>query len=142
MPTSTADDSRRRRRVRRLQRYVLNPPAHLAVRTGLVPGYVIVETTGRRTGKRRHTVVGMHLVDEVGWVIAEQGRHAGYVSNLMGNPEVRVCLRGRWRAACACIVPEDDADARLARFERSAHAASVRRFGTELLTVRFDFATD
>lgn len=112
------------------------------MRTGLVPGYVIVETTGRRTGKRRHTVVGMHLVDEVGWVIAEQGRHAGYVSNLMGNPEVRVCVRGRWRAACACIVPEDDADARLARFERSAHAASVRRFGTELLTVRFDFATD
>jgi hypothetical protein len=49
---------RKRRRVRLLQRYLLNPPVLLAVRLGLVPGYVRLETTGRRTGKRRRTVVG------------------------------------------------------------------------------------
>jgi deazaflavin-dependent oxidoreductase (nitroreductase family) len=136
------DDSseRKRRVVRFVQRYLLNPPTIFAVRTGFVPGYVLVETVGRRTGKRRRTVVGMHLERSTGWVVVEHGSHAGYVRNLTANPTVRVCLRGSWRTAHAEVVPEDDAEARLAGFSRPIHAATVRRFGTELLTVRFDFA--
>lgn len=133
-------DDTKRRRVRLLQRYVLNPPVILATRLGLVPGYVLVETQGRRTGKRRRTVVGMGMADGTGWVVAEHGRRAGYVRNIEAEPCVRVCVRGRWRAACASVVPDDDADARLAGFGRRGHAATVRRFGTDLLTVRFDFA--
>jgi deazaflavin-dependent oxidoreductase (nitroreductase family) len=129
---------RKRRTVRVVQRYLVNPPAKLAVRTGLVPGYVLIETTGRRTGKRRRTVVGMHLEDGTGWVVAEHGEHAGYVRNITANPNVRVCIRGRWRDARAEVLPADDPEARLATFGRSVHAASVRRFGTDLLTVRFD----
>ena len=136
----TADGAARKRRiVRAVQRYVVNPPAKLAVRAGLVPGYVLVETTGRRTGKPRRTVVGMQLEDTTGWVVAEHGGHAGYVRNLTAHPDVRVCVRGRWRPAQAEVLPGDDAEARLDGFRRSVHASNVRRFGTDLLTVRFDF---
>jgi deazaflavin-dependent oxidoreductase (nitroreductase family) len=105
-----------------------------------VRGHVLVETAGHRTGKRRHTVVGMHIAGAVGWVVAEQGRHAGYVRNIEKNPDVRVCVHRRWLRASAHIAPEDDSQARLNSFKRARHAATVRRFGTDLLSVRFDFA--
>ena len=73
---------RKRKNVRLLQRYLLNPPAMLAVRTGLVPGYVLIESIGRRSGKRRRTVVGMRIENSTGWVVAEHGSHAGYVQNI------------------------------------------------------------
>lgn len=132
------EDRARRHRIRLVQRYLLNPPVKLAVWTGLIPGYVLVETAGRRSGKRRRTVVGMHVEGDVGWVVAEQGPHAGYVANLMATPGVRVRWRGRWRHARAHALLEDDADARLQSFSKT-HAATVRRFGTELTTIRFDF---
>jgi deazaflavin-dependent oxidoreductase (nitroreductase family) len=135
------EDRAKRRRTRLLQRYVLNPPVKLAVWTGLVPGYVLVETVGRRSGKRRRNVVGMHVEGDTGWVVAEQGRHAGYVANLSATPGVRVRIRGRWRHARAHVLVDDDADARLAAFSKS-HAATVRRFGTDLTTIRFDFDHD
>jgi deazaflavin-dependent oxidoreductase (nitroreductase family) len=130
---------RKRRTVRFLQRYLLNPPAKLAVRFGLVRGYVLVETVGRRTGERRRTIVGMRIEDSTGWVVAEQGSHAGYVRNIEANSKVRVCIQGHWRDARARVMPEDDSQRRLEGFGRPLHAASVRRFGTDLLTVRFDF---
>jgi deazaflavin-dependent oxidoreductase (nitroreductase family) len=132
--------ARKRRAVRLFQRYVLNPPTLLAVRMGLVRGHVLVETVGRRTGKSRRTVVGMHFEGSTGWVVAEQGSHAGYVRNLEANPRVRVCVKGKWRPAHAQVVPDDDSDKRLDGFGRPRHAANVRRFGTDLRTVRFDFA--
>jgi deazaflavin-dependent oxidoreductase (nitroreductase family) len=131
------EDAARRHRIRLLQRYVLNPPVKLAVWTGLVPSYVLVETVGRKSGKRRRNVVGMHVDGDTGWVVAEQGRHAGYVANLSATPGVRVRIRGRWRRARAHVLVDDDADARLAAFSKS-HAATVRRFGTDLTTIRFE----
>jgi hypothetical protein len=50
--------ARRRRRVRLLQRWLINPPLILAVRLGLYPGHALLETIGRRTGRTRRTVVG------------------------------------------------------------------------------------
>lgn len=134
------DDTAKRRRVRLVQRYVLNPAAKLGARLGIPPGHVLVETRGRRSGKRRRNVVGMHVDGATGWVVAEQGRHAGYVRNLEADPQVRVCVRRRWRPARAAVVPDDDPVARLGTFGRPAHAAAVARFGTDLLTIRFDFA--
>ena len=72
--------------------------------------------------------------------MAEHGSHAAYVRNLTANPTAARVVRGAWRTAHAEVVPEDDAGARLAGFGRSIHASTVRRFGTELVTVRFDFA--
>lgn len=137
---STGRDAIRRQRTRWFQRYVLNPPVLVLVRLGLAPGYVLLETRGRATGKRRRTVVGVHFDDDggPGWIVAEQGRHAGYVRNVAADPEVRVCRRGHWRPALATVLLEDDAQARLDSFHRRTHAAVVRRFGTDLTTLRLD----
>ena len=132
-------DRDKRRRVRLLQRYVLNPPMKLGVWAGVAPGLVLIETTGRHSGKRRRNVVGMHVEGTTGWVVAEQGRHAGYVANLEANPEVRVRRGRRWVPATATVLDGDDVDARLDGFGRRSHAATVRRFGTDLVTVRVDF---
>ena len=127
----------RRRRVVLLQRYVLNPPMTAAVWLGLVPGHMLVETTGRLTGKRRRTVVGCHRDGGTLWVVAEQGRHAGYVRNLEANPAVRVRLHRRWHDATARVDDGDDPLARLTHFA-DGHARLVQKAGTALLSVRFD----
>jgi deazaflavin-dependent oxidoreductase (nitroreductase family) len=130
-------DEAKRRRVRRVQRYLLNPPAKLAVALGLVPGYALLETTGRRSGRRRRTVVGVHRDDQGAvWIVAEHGRHAGYVQNLCADPRVRLRMGRRWHSGTATVVDDDDVDARLQTFGRSSHAKAVRRFGTDLLSVR------
>ena len=133
------DDATKRKRVRFFQHYLLNPPVKLAVWTGLTPGYAIVETTGRRSGKRRRNVVGMKIDAGTGWVVAEHGRHAGYVHNLEDQPDVRVRVGRHWRVAHAEVVDDDDAQARLDTFGHWSHAIAVRQFGTDLTTVRFDF---
>lgn len=132
---------RKARRTKLLQRYALNPPMKLGAWAGLVPGHVLVETTGRRSRKRRRTVVGMNIDGDTGWVVAEHGRRAGYVSNLEANPDVRVRVGRSWRPAHARIVADDDPQARLDTFGRPSHAVAVRRFGTDLLSVRFDFTS-
>jgi deazaflavin-dependent oxidoreductase (nitroreductase family) len=121
-----------------LQRYVLNPPMKAAVWAGLVRDHVLVETVGRRTGRRRRTVVGYHRDGDVLWVVAEQGRHAGYVANLEAQPRVRLRLSRRWVDAVATVVDDDDPQARLDGFANDKHAALVRRAGTALLSIRFD----
>jgi deazaflavin-dependent oxidoreductase (nitroreductase family) len=134
--------AQKRRRVRWIQRHLLNPPAKVAVWCGLAPGFVLVETTGRRSGKRRCNVVGMRTEGDAGWVVAEFGRHAGYVRNLEANPDVRIRIHGRWRHARARIVDDDDPRARLDSFGRRAQEAAVRRFGTDLLSIQFEFRPD
>ncbi len=121
-----------------MQRFLLNPPMKALVWLGLVPGHVLIETLGRRTGRRRTNVVGIHLEGATGWIVAEQGVHAGYVSNLQVEPNVRIRIARRWRPAHAHVVAEDDPNTRLRQFGRS-HAATVKRFGTALMTVRIDF---
>lgn len=133
-----SSDTRKRRRVRLLQRYVLNPPMKLLTWAGLTPGHVLLETLGRRTGKVRRNVVLMHREGDTGWIIAEHGTHAGYVRNLQADPHVRVRLRRRWYPAHARILANDDAEARLESFDQPRHAADIRRFGTKLTTIRID----
>jgi deazaflavin-dependent oxidoreductase (nitroreductase family) len=139
-----SDDAatKKRRRLRKVQRYFVNPPAKAAVWCGLVPGFVLIETVGRRSGKRRHSVVGMKIEGDTGWVIAEFGRHAGYVQNLEAHPDVRIRLHRRWRDAVARIVDEDDPQARLDSFGRRAHETAVRHLGTDLLTIEFELRPD
>ena len=128
----------RRRRVVALQRWVLNPPMRWLVWLGVVPGHVVVETRGRRTGKRRRTVVGAHTDGDTIWIVAEQGRHAGWVLNLEAEPDVRVRYRARWRRASGSIVDDDDPRQRLESWNRPGHARLVNALGTELTTIRID----
>ena len=118
-----------------MQKYTINPVARLVA--GSFPGWVLLETTGRRTGKARRTPLGGTREGDTFWVVSEQGAQASYVRNLQANPDVRLRIGRRWRAGKAFALPDDDAHARIrsqSRWNRSA----VRLMGTDLLSVRVD----
>lgn len=131
-----------------LQKYVLNPPIKFLFAIGLVPpGYALLETIGRKSGRSRRTPVGDARMGPQFWIVAEHGRQAGYIRNIEANPRVRIKvrdgLRARWYAGTAHILASDDPRERqrwLSQHVRGAsrNAAAVRFFGTELLTVRLD----
>jgi deazaflavin-dependent oxidoreductase (nitroreductase family) len=131
--------------VHSLQKYLFNPPIKFLFAIGLVPpGYALLETMGRKTGKPRRTPVGNGLVGKEFWIVAEHGQKAGYVRNIVGNPRVRVKLRdglrARWHTGTAQVLSNDDPRERqrwLAN-RRLVPAMPPRFFGTQLLTVRID----
>jgi deazaflavin-dependent oxidoreductase (nitroreductase family) len=137
--------------VHALQKYFLNPPIKALLALGVAPpGYALLETIGRKSGKPRRTPVGNGRVGNEFWIVAEHGRHAGYVRNIESNPQVRVKLRQglrmRWHSGTAHLLPEDDPRERqrwlAAKVRGSAsNAAAVRLFGTQLLPVRIDLDT-
>jgi deazaflavin-dependent oxidoreductase (nitroreductase family) len=128
----------KRRFTTALARYLVNPLVAAAVRIGLLPGWALLETTGRKTGRPRRTPVGNGLVDGTFWIVAEHGRRAGYVRNIEANPRVRVFVSGEWRSGTAAIVPDDDPRERQRMLGRRVNAALVRLMGTDLLTIRID----
>jgi len=86
---------------------------------------LIVETVGRRSGKRRRIPVG--YLDDGGRIIVvvEDGTCANWVRNALANDgRLRVHLRGEWRPARLQILDEDP-ETCLRRMNR-AHAAFVR----------------
>ena len=141
-------DDMKHRIVHALQKYVLNPPIKLLFAIGIaLPGYALLETIGRKTGKARRTPVGDAHVGNRFWIVAEHGMQAGYVRNLVRHPRVRVKLRkgfgARWHTGTAHVLPDDDPRGRqrwlAGQLPTSvANATAVRLFGTDLLTVRID----
>jgi deazaflavin-dependent oxidoreductase (nitroreductase family) len=127
----------KRRIVKPFQKRVLNPVVKALVRRGVVGGWAILETTGRKTGGARETPVGNGLIGDTFWVVAEFGRRAAYVRNIAADPRVRVCVRGRWRAGTATLLPDDDPRERQRTLPR-LNALAVRAAGTDLLTIRVD----
>lgn len=131
-----------------LQKYVLNPPIKLLFVLGIFPpGYALLETVGRKTGKPRRTPVGNGRVGQQFWLVAEHGSNASYVRNIEKNPRVRVKLRegfrARWHRGTAALLPDDDPRERQRWLAQqhpgsASNAAAVRLFGTHLLTVRID----
>jgi deazaflavin-dependent oxidoreductase (nitroreductase family) len=138
----------KRQLVHALQKYLLNPPIRVLLALGLAPpGYALIETIGRKSGKPRRTPVGNGVVGNQFWIVAEHGMEAGYVRNIRHNPRVRVKfrkgMRMQWRAGTANLLPDDDPRERQ-RWLAGEHpgsasnAAAVRMFGTNLLTVMID----
>ncbi len=131
-----------------LQKYLFNPPIRFMFALQLVPpGYALLETLGRVSGKPRRTPVGNGAEGNTFWIVTEHGRKAGYVRNIERTPKVRVRFRHgirlRWRTGTAQVMPDDDPHERqrtIARGHplRALNAAWVRGLGTELLTVRID----
>ena len=124
-------------------RFGVNPFVRALFRLGIpAPGTAILETTGRKSGRLRHTPVTNGLDGDTFWLVAEHGRRAGYVRNIEANPRVRVRARRRWRSGTAYLMPDDDPHARLAQIgsRRAArmNAAMVRLAGSDLLTLRID----
>jgi deazaflavin-dependent oxidoreductase (nitroreductase family) len=134
--------------VHTLQKYLLNPPIKILFALGVAPpGYALLETTGRKSGKPRRTPVGQGRVGGQFWIVAEHGMKAGYVLNIAHKPRVRLKLRDglrvRWHTGTAHLLRDDDPRERqrwlASQVPGSArNAAAVRLFGTQLLTVRID----
>ncbi|MCU1590109.1 MAG: uncharacterized protein JWP11_1365 [Frankiales bacterium] len=104
---------------------------------GLAPWWVLLETTGRRSGRRRRTPLASGPRDSTGmWLIAVHGRHSGWVLNAEARPEVRIRHRGRWRSATAR--PADWDPAVIARFNRYARSGPGL-LGWDPVLVRLDF---
>jgi len=131
-----------------LQKYLLNPPIKLAFAIGLAPpGYALLETTGRKSGRPRRTPVGNGRIGKQFWLVAEHGMKAGYVRNISHDPRVRLKLRNgfklRWHTGTAHLLPDDDSSERQRWLSTelpgsSGNARAVRLFGTELLSIRID----
>jgi deazaflavin-dependent oxidoreductase (nitroreductase family) len=134
--------------VHTLQKYLLNPPIKLALAMGLpLPGYALLETKGRKTGKPRRTPVGDGRIGNQFWLVAEHGMKAGYVRNIEHDPHVRLKLREgfkiRWHTGTAHLLSDDDPHERQRWMashlpSSTGNARAVRLFGTQLLTVRID----
>lgn len=142
------DTRMKHRIVHFLQKYIFNPPIKILFALGIVPpGYALLETTGRKSGKPRRTPVGDGRVGGQFWIVAEHGRKAAYVQNIGANPRVRVKARdgllARWYSGTAHVLSDDDPRQRqlwLAEQVRgsASNARAVRFFGTDLMTVRID----
>lgn len=129
----------KRRIVRPLTNRLINPLVRALVMRGLLdPGWALLETRGRRSGRRRVTPVGNGLRDGVFWIVTEHGYHADYVRNIMADPRVRVRVGGRWRSGRAHLLPDDDPYARLRALRRPVNDAMLLAVGTEQLVVRID----
>jgi deazaflavin-dependent oxidoreductase (nitroreductase family) len=101
-------------------RYTANPLMRAMFRLGITPpGMALVETVGRRTGAIRHTPIVCSADGDTLWLIAQHGRHAGWVRNFEANPRVRVRLGRSWRTGTAELLPDDDVKARIATFSSS-----------------------
>lgn len=129
-----------RRRLRRgLHRAfwrIVNPPTRPLA--GIAPWWVLLETTGRRTGRRHRIPLAAGPVDAHGmWLNAVHGRHAAWVLNAEANPSVRMRVRRRWRAGTATIHPVDPAVA--ARFSAYARGGPAL-MGLDPLMVRIEWA--
>jgi deazaflavin-dependent oxidoreductase (nitroreductase family) len=118
---------------------LLNPVVRAASEAGLpLPGLVILETTGRRSGEARRVPVGRAIVGDTLWVVAEHGRKAAYVRNIKAHPRVRVRIGRAWRTGTAHVLPDDDWRERQRQMPNRANSATVRLMGTEPVTVRVD----
>jgi deazaflavin-dependent oxidoreductase (nitroreductase family) len=117
---------------------LLNPFVKAAARAGLpLPGLVILETTGRKTGQPRRTPVGKALEGDTLWVLAEH-RRGGYVRNIETNPRVRVRIGRTWRDGTAKVLTGDDVRERARRMPNRANTRVVMLMASEPVTVRVD----
>jgi deazaflavin-dependent oxidoreductase (nitroreductase family) len=103
---------------------------------GIVPGWALIETTGRRSGLTRRVPVGGRLAGDTYWLVAGD-RSADFVRNIAAEPNVRLRVHGRWREGSAQLCPDDNPYRRLLRLNL-ANSAFIVIAGTDLLTIRID----
>ncbi len=123
-------------------RHTINPLMRGLFKLGVTPpGMALVETIGRRTGAVRHTPVVCSRNGDTLWLIAQHGRHAGWVRNFQESPQVRVRLGRNWLTGTAALLPDDDVKTRLRTFSKTAvgravTAGTFRALESQPVTVR------
>jgi len=134
-PGSGDDRQRTRARLVRFWRAV-NPLARPVA--GIAPWWVLLETSGRRSGRLRRTPLARGpMVEGAMWLIAVHGRRSAWVRNVEETAAVRLRFAGRWHAGTATIHPYDDAF--VSRFNRYARSGP-RMVGIDPSLVRVDLA--
>jgi deazaflavin-dependent oxidoreductase (nitroreductase family) len=98
--------------LRRFQRVLGNPGG---LRMSRIPGWAVLETTGRRTGQPHQVPVGGRVIGESFWLVAADPDHAGYVRNIEAHPRVRVKFNEQWCAGEARLRPDISARLRMLR---------------------------
>jgi deazaflavin-dependent oxidoreductase (nitroreductase family) len=144
--TESTDRPTKRRWEILIGRYTANPMMRAMFKLGITPpGMALVETVGRRSGALRHTPIVCSGEGDTLWLIAQHGRHAGWVRNFEANPQVRVRLGRGWRTGTAELLAEDDVKARIATFSstrvgRAITGATFRALESQPVTVRIQLA--
>jgi len=96
----------RRRKAAYLFWRLFNPVARPFA--GYVPWWVVLETTGRRSGQPRRTPLARGPIDgSTAWLISVHGERAFFARNIAADSRVRLKFRGRWRAGNAELPPMD-----------------------------------
>jgi deazaflavin-dependent oxidoreductase (nitroreductase family) len=122
---------------------LVNPFVRALAKRGLVGGAVaLLETTGRKSGRKRVTPIGNGLRGREFWIVTEHGWASSYVRNIQADPRVRVKVGRRWLSGTARILPDDDPYERMRRLGRRANDAAVRLVGTQHLVIRVDLDLD
>src|SRR5215208_76923 len=103
--------TRRQRTKRRLAMLfwrLFNPLARAL--TGWAPWWVVLETSGRHSGRPRRVPLARGPQDgSTAWVISVHGRHASFARNIDADSRIRLKVGGRWRVGRAAVVPADPA---------------------------------
>lgn len=103
---------------------------------GVLPFWVVLETTGHRSGVPRQVPLARGPVDgSTTWLICVHGEHASFARNILKEPRVRLKLDRRWREGRAEIISYDREIA--ARFSRYARAGPMT-LGIEPKLVRIE----
>lgn len=105
---------------------------------GFAPWWVLLETTGNSTGRRRLTPLAAGPTDDGAMLlITVHGRGSAWVRNIEAQPSVRMRHRGRWRPASATVEAFDRELAR--RFSLYARMGPPLA-GIDPLIVRISFS--
>lgn len=88
---------------------------------GYAPWWVVLETTGHRTGRRRLTPLANAPFDGSALsLLSVYGMRSAFVKNIRANAVVRVKRRGRWLDGTVELLdPTPDATAQLGLYARS-----------------------
>ncbi|AKU14952.1 hypothetical protein VV02_02180 [Luteipulveratus mongoliensis] len=83
-------------------------PRNITMAQWLPYFFVVLETTGRRTGEARQVPVARGPIEgDVAWLISVHGSHANYAHNIADDPRVRLRVGRNWRAGSARLEPMD-----------------------------------
>jgi deazaflavin-dependent oxidoreductase (nitroreductase family) len=137
-PTAAPDRSTKRALARFVTNRLVNPGVRRMLEHARLPGWALLETTGRRSGLPRRVPLGDGLRGAAFWIVTEHGYAADYVKNIQADPRVRVKARGRWRTGTARILPDDDPLTRLRWLGRPVNDTMLRLVGTQQLSIRVD----
>jgi len=110
VPTST----RLKRAVLRVFWRLVNPPTRLLA--GIAPWWVLLETTGNRTGLTRRTPLAAGPVTDGEMLLIAVHGGCGWVRNVQAQPHVRLRHRGRVHEATALVEDFDPDRARSFNF--------------------------